>query len=62
MASRYYGLNRGQKKTNIVEGSSTGSKTFEFAVNLADSSTRAEALMALREIEAYIVEDAWPPA
>lgn len=62
MASRYFGLNRGQTRTDVVEGSSTGSKTFELAVNLADNADRREVLIAMEEIRDYILAGIWPPA
>lgn len=62
MASRYYGLNRGQRAVDIVEGSSTGSKSVEIAIDLAHNMTRSEVLQAIEYIKGAITEDTWPPA
>jgi hypothetical protein len=62
MASRYYALEIGLPQTDVAEGSSTQSKTVEVAVNLADSATRDQVLVALENIKNYILQDVWPPA
>ena len=62
MASRYYALDIGLPQTSVVEGSSTQSKTVEVAVDLADTPTREQVLIALKNIENYILQDVWPPA
>ena len=62
MASRFYALDIGLSQTDVAEGSSTQSKTVEVAVNLADSATREQVLVALKNIENYILQDVWPPA
>ena len=62
MASRYYALDIGLPQDDVVEGSSTQSKTVEVAVDLADLPTREQVLVALKNIENYILQDVWPPA
>lgn len=62
MASRYYALDIGQNEYQVAEGSSTQSKTVEVAVDLADSATRDQVLVALDNIKNYILRDSWPPA
>jgi hypothetical protein len=62
MASRYYALDIGLPQTSVVEGSSTQTKTVEVVVDLADTPTREQVLIALKNIENYILQDVWPPA
>jgi hypothetical protein len=62
MASRYYALDIGLPQTDVAEGSTTQSKTVEVAVDLADNATREQVLIALKNIENYILQDVWPPA
>ena len=62
MASRFYALDIGLPQTDVVEGSSTQSKTVEVAVDLADNAPREQVLVALKNIENYILQDVWPPA
>ncbi len=62
MASRYYALDIGDNMTEVVEGSSTGSKTVEVVVDLADNATRDQVIVALENIKNYILQDSWPPA
>jgi hypothetical protein len=62
MASRYYGLNRGQHQTDVVEGSSTGTKDIEAVVDLAASMSKSEFLRALDMFKNRLVKDNWPAA
>jgi hypothetical protein len=62
MASRYFGLDVGLPQTSVTEGASTQSKTVEVVVDLADNATREQVLVALKNIENYILQDVWPPA
>lgn len=62
MASRYFGVNQGQQKTSVVQGSGTNSTNVEFVVDLAAGMSKSEVLQALEYIEGYIVENIWPPA
>jgi hypothetical protein len=62
MASRFYALDIGENLTQVVEGSSTGSKTVEIAVDLDDNATREQVLVCIENIKNYILQDVWPPA
>ena len=62
MASRYYALDIGENEYEVAEGATTQSKTVEVAVDLADGATRDQVLVALKNIENYILRDVWPPA
>lgn len=62
MASRFYALDIGGNQTQVVEGSSTGSKTVEVVVDLADNATREQVLICIENIRNYILQDSWPPA
>lgn len=62
MASRYYALDIGENMTEVVEGSSSGSKTVEVVVDLADNATREQVLIAMENIKNYILQNIWPPA
>jgi hypothetical protein len=67
MAERFYGLNRGQTKTDVTEGSSTtATLDVEVRVDLAgiasDGTGRNEVIQMLEYIKQAIQEDIWPPA
>lgn len=63
MAIRYIGLEKGANMDAITQNSSTTSKTFEFTIDLADAPTREEALLALEQMENYILQNSiWPMA
>ena len=62
MASRYYALDIGDNEYEVSEGATTQSKTVEIAVDLADSATREQVLVAIDNIKNYIIRDIWPPA
>jgi hypothetical protein len=62
MASRFYALDIGDNEYEVSEGATTQSKTVEVAVDLADNATREQVLIALKNIENYILRDIWPPA
>jgi hypothetical protein len=62
MASRFYALDIGENQTQVVEGSSTGSKTVEVVVDLDDNATREQVLICIENIRNYILQDSWPPA
>ena len=62
MASRYYALEIGDNEYEVAEGASTQSKTVEIAINLDDSATREQVLVAIDNIKNYILRDIWPPA
>lgn len=64
MANRYIGLDRGNQLDGaITENSSTTSKSIELVIDLADTTlTKADALLALETLEAYIQKRTWPLA
>lgn len=67
MAERYYGLDLGQTKNNVTEGSSsTATLDVEVRVDLAGVNAagqgRQDVIIALNNIIQYITEDNWPPA
>lgn len=63
MANRYFGLDRGETKTDTTEGSSSTATTdVEIRVDLAASMGRREVLIAIDELKQYILEADWPPA
>jgi hypothetical protein len=62
MASRFYALDIGGNEYEVAEGATTQSKTVEIAVDLADSATREQVLIAIDNIKNYILRDIWPPA
>lgn len=64
MASRYYGVNKGQaQKTSVAENSSTNSKDVELVIDLTTNApSKNDVLTALEAIKEKIVEANWPPA
>ena len=67
MASRYYGVNVGQVKKDVVEGSSSNTTGIELVVDLtkvsADGLSQREILIAIEAIRQYVMNKAkWPPA
>lgn len=62
MASRYYGMNRGDNETAIAEGSSTNSKAIELVIDLTKSLTKAEVIQAIKMLTNYLIKGNWPPA
>lgn len=62
MASRYYGIDRGQTYDDILEDAATNSTDIEVVVDLAVSLTKAEVLDKLDEIKMHITKGNWPPA
>lgn len=63
MATRFYGLNRGEPQTSVSESSSTTSKKIELAVDLSSSLTALDVYQALEIIQNYILtNNKWPPA
>lgn len=63
MATRIFGISRGQEPFETTEG--VGSATtddVELTIDLAKIGTREEALIALNKLEQYIVGIDWPPA
>lgn len=63
MASRYYGMNKGQTEFDIVEGSSTNSTDFELVVDLSTNSpSKEDVYLFLDKLENYLISHIWPPA
>ena len=63
MAQRYYGLDRGEVKKDVTEGSATTATTdVEVRIDLAASMSKSEVLLAIESIKQAITEDIWPPA
>lgn len=62
MASRYYGLNRGQTEQNVAEGSSTNSTDLEVVFDLTKNLTKSEILVLLEMIKNHIIKGNFPPA
>lgn len=64
MADRFFGVEFGQNKTQVVEGG-TSTATLDVEVRItydATANSKLAALVALDHIRARIQEDAWPPA
>lgn len=67
MAERFYGIDRGETKKDVTEGSSSTATTdVEVRIDLAGISTgadgRNEVIQMLEYIKQAILEDSWPPA
>ena len=56
MASRYYGLNKGEPgQTYVTEGSSTGSKSCELVIDRSVGWNKKDLKVALDRIYQYII-------
>lgn len=64
MATRLYGISRGETEFQITEGvgSATAADNIELTVDLAVSLTKAEVLGKLDELKNHILKGNWPPA
>lgn len=64
MATRLYGLSRGETEFSVTEGvgSAVAADDIEVTVDLAKSLTKAEVLEKLEEIKNHILKGNWPPA
>lgn len=64
MATRRYGLSRGETEFNVTEavGAATATDSVEVTFDLAVSLTRAEVLMALDAVKNHIIKGNFPPA
>lgn len=64
MATRRYGISRGETEFQITEGvgAATSSDNVEVTVDLAVSLSKEDVLLALDKIYAHIVKGNWPPA
>lgn len=64
MATRRYGISRGETDYQVTEavGSATASDNIELTVDLAVNLSREDVLLALRKFEMFIMKGNWPPA
>ena len=64
MATRRYGISRGETEFNITEavGAATAADGIELTVDLAVSLEKSEVLIALDMIKNHIIKGNWPPA
>lgn len=64
MATRRYGLSRGETSFQVTEaaGAAVSSDGVEVTVDLAVSFTKAEVVLALEMIMDWIIKGNWPPA
>lgn len=64
MATRLYGISRGETEFSITEGvgSATAADNIELTVDLAVSLTKNEILLALKALENHILKGNYPPA
>lgn len=64
MATRRYGLSRGETEFQVTEGvgSATASDNIELTVDLAVSLTKNEVILALEMLQNWIIKGNWPPA
>ncbi len=64
MATRRYGLSRGETFDQVTEavGAAVASDSVEVTVDLASSLSKEDVLLALEKIENYITQGNWPPA
>jgi hypothetical protein len=64
MATRRYGISRGETQDQITEavGAAVASDGIELTVDLAVGLQKSEVVMALDQIKNHIIEGNWPPA
>jgi len=64
MATRRYGLSRGETDFQVTEavGAATATDDMEFTVDLTKNITKEEAMRTLRMFERWILKGNWPPA
>ena len=64
MATRLYGLSRGEFNTYVTEGvgSAVSADSVELTVDLAASLTKEDVILALDHIKAHVLKGNWPPA
>jgi len=64
MATRRYGLSKGQTKKDVTEaaGAAVDSDSVELTFDLAAGLSQNELLILIDEIKAHILEDIFPPA
>lgn len=64
MATRLYGISRGETEFQITEGvgSAVAADNIELTVDLAANLTREDILLALEKFENHILKGLFPPA
>lgn len=64
MATRLYGLSRGETEFQVTEGvgSAVAADDIELTVDLAKNLTKSEVLIKLDELKNHITKGNWPPA
>jgi len=64
MATRRYGISRGENIDQVTEavGAAIATDSIELTVDLAANVTREDVLLALEKFEMYIIKGNWPPA
>lgn len=64
MATRRYGLSRGEQVQNVTEavGAATAADSMEFTFDLAAGLTKEDVLLALEKFKHYIMHRNFPPA
>jgi hypothetical protein len=64
MATRIYGVSRGEQYNQVTEGvgAAVASDSVELTVDLAANLTREDVLLALEKFNMHIVNGNWPPA
>jgi hypothetical protein len=61
MATRFFAVNKGLAKTDVVQGSSTQSKDVEIRIDQSTNSlSKMDVLLAIEALEQYITENQWP--
>lgn len=62
MASVFFGIKRGQTTYDVTRDSSAqAGKDFEFEVDLANTPSREDAVLAMEKIQDAIIRGPWPP-
>lgn len=64
MATRRYGISRGEQEFNVTEavGAATAADNIEVTVDLAAGLEQQEVILALEKIQNHIISTKWPPA
>lgn len=65
MATRIYGISRGEQMGQVTEGvgAAVAADNMEFTFDLATGMSKEDVLLGLEKIKAHIVKtDKWPPA
>lgn len=64
MATRRYGLSRGETFDQVTEavGAAVATDAVEVTVDLAVNLSKEDVLLALEKIQNHIVQGNWPPA